>query len=507
MSETQTIEEIAADIIARIDALDQTRPSDVEIEEIVRTQILDVLGVEDAAEISRKMRFGRSDEKLLGTKYARMGLGVGDVEALFLIQDSIKGQRVHSVDQENVGAAYPGPSEELVETMKAASEGRYQDLAVSRTQDLAALDALVKSGRMNEEGLARALEAIETVYGRAMDTAETGYGAELVGAQYASDLWQGARAEMRVFSLFNSFEMQAPTAYLPVEADLPEMLFVPETVVHPGTEYATGKTGSNRVQVDAKKFVVHQVWSGEMAEDSLVPYIPFLRGQLSRSLAYYSDSLVLNGDTTNAATGNINNDDADPADTKHFLAFDGVRHAWLVDNTAMEHNMAGAAVTVAQIVKMRGKMVDATYLHDWGHPTSFEMLPIVADPDTVDQIIGLDQVITVDKFGPGATILTGQQARIAGQPLISSIAQPKTEADGKVSSVTPANNTLGQLNVFNRGGATVGWRRRVQIESERLPGTDQTRLIASLRLGFGRFTPTGAASGIKWAAGIRNILV
>lgn len=507
MSEQQTLEAIAADIIARVDALGQERPTTEAIEELVRTQILDVLGVEDAEEIHRKMRFGSSDSKLLGTKYARFGLSVGDVESLFLIQEAQRGKATHGVDAEKIGSVYGGPSDELKATMEAASEGRYQDLAVSRRQDLEALEAMVRSGRMNEQGLEQAMAAMDTVYGRAMDTAETGYGAELIGAQYATELWSGAKADMRVFGLFPSFEMTAPSAFLPVEADIPEMLFVPETVVHPGTEYATGKTGSNRVQVDAKKFVVHQVWSGEMEEDSLIPYIPFLRGQLAKSLAYYSDSLVLNGDTTNAATGNINNDDADPADTKHFLAFDGVRHAWIVDATGQEINQAGAAVAVADLMALKGKMVDSTYLHDWGHPTNASDLVYVADPDTVDQISGLTEVMTVDKFGPGATVLTGQQARVLSHPLIASIAQPKTEADGKVSSVTPANNTLGQLNAINTNGATVGWRRRVQIETERLPGTDQTRLIASLRLGFGRFTPTGAAAGIKWAAGIRNILV
>ncbi len=31
---------------------------------------------------------------------------------------------------------------------------------------------------------------------------------------------------------------------------------------------------------------------------------------------------------------------------------------------------------------------------------------------------------------------------------------------------------------------------------EQLPATDQVRMVHSLRLGFGRYSPTGAASGI-----------
>ena len=53
---------------------------------------------------------------------------------------------------------------------------------------------------------------------------------------------------------------------------------------------------------------------------------------------------------------------------------------------------------------------------------------------------------------------------------------------------------------FNRRAFRVGWRRRVMMETERLPGRDQTRLIHSLRMGFGRYSVTGAASGLEAAA-------
>ncbi|MFP3908104.1 MAG: hypothetical protein ACLFWR_13830, partial [Acidimicrobiales bacterium] len=110
----------------------------------------------------------------------------------------------------------------------------------------------------------------------------------------------------------------------------------------------------------------------------------------------------------------------------------------------------------------------------------------------------------VDKYGPRATVLTGEQARILSHPLIASIAMSKTESDGKVSD-TGSNNTQGQVAGFNRRGAVVGTRRTLRVETERLPARDQTRIVLSTRIGFGRFTPTGAASGIEWAAVLRNI--
>jgi len=252
-----------------------------------------------------------------------------------------------------------------------------------------------------------------------------------------------------------------------------------------------------------QRIVIHQMWSGEMEEDAILPFIPFLRRQAQLAIAYYADSLVLNGDTTNAAIGNINLDDGDPADTKHYLAFDGLRHVGLVDNTANQKDMGGA-ITYAALLGARARMVDMTNRFDWGHPTDPEDLVYVADVETADKIALLDEVITVDKMGPNATVLTGQQARIARHPLIASMAVPKTEADGKVSTI-PANNVKGQVVVFNRRGFKVGWRRRVKLEAERLPATDQSRIVYSLRIGFGRYSATGAASGIEAADVIYNI--
>jgi HK97 family phage major capsid protein len=492
---TSTVEAVAADIKARLDGIDESiaeKTSDAKLTELVRgflPDLLEDLSSDEQAEWVRKLRFGKNegDARLVGSKYARHGMSVSDIEWLHDQQRSIQGQR--RTEHDGGAGAYEGPSEELARTFGAISSARYEDNADIEAQELASLE-----GRGSVE--------LIDAYKRAMDTAESGYGSSLVGAQYVGELWDAPRKLGRVFPLINSFEMTDATAYLPVEADLAEMLFVSESTANNSSNYTTSKTGSNRVTVSAKKFVIHQMWSGELDEDSIIPFVPFLRAQGAKSVAHYADSLVLNGDTTNAGTGNINLDDADPADTKHYLAFDGLRHAALVDNTG--NALDAGTLTLADLMTLKGYMVDATYLMDWGHPDNPEDLVFVADPATADKIAQFDEVITVDKFGPSATVLTGQQARVLGHPLVSSIAMSKTEADGKVST-TAGNNTLGQVTAFHRGGFTAGWRRRVQLETERLPASDQTRLVYSLRMGFGRYSPTGAASGIEATATAYNI--
>jgi HK97 family phage major capsid protein len=455
----------------------------------LRTFVSDYLGgLTDSDPLVRKMRFGgESASLLIGSKFARWGLGAADVEFLYDLMQS----------RARVGIG-SGPSEQLTKAFEAISEAYYLSDADVREIDRQAIDDLYpRINRRNIEQHERAM--------RAMDTAESGYGSQLVGAQYVGDLWEAARAETRVFGLIDTFEMTAPTAYIPVEVDFPELLLVTESTANNSSNYSTVKTGSNRVSLTASKFVIHQMWSGEMEEDSIIPFVPFLRRQLALSLAYYSDSLVLNGDTTNAGTGNINLDDADPADTKHYLAFDGIRHAGLVDNTANSANLAGA-ITLDALAAARGRMMDNTNKHDWGHPNDPNDLIYVCDPGTADAIAALDPVLNARIYNGGTNLLSGQVAAILGYPVISSPAVSKTEADGKVST-TGNNNTKGQVVTFNRRGFKAGWRRRVKLETERIPATDQSRIVASLRMGFTRFTPTGAASGLECADVIYNVTI
>ncbi|HEV8653128.1 MAG TPA: hypothetical protein VG276_27980 [Actinomycetes bacterium] len=523
---TVTLDALALDIRQRLDGISEdlsARTSDVALTGIVRG-IIESLG--DDPEFQRKMRFGAGadDGKLVGTKYRRWGLSVADIEFLHELQTSLKGQK-----KVNAVGIYEGPSETLNSTFGQVTDAYYLPEAQVRELDRKAIDdmfprlpltmfhgpdrALARRGAW-EQTTAYQQAMVALADTGAMDTAESGFGQQLIGAQYVGTLWDAARRDSRVFGLIESFEMTDPTAFLPVEVDIPEMLFVPESTTYDNTTglptagaYATVKTGSNRVQVNAKKFLIHQVWSGEIDEDSIIPFVPFLRRQAATSIAHYSDSLVLNGDDTASATGNINSDDQTPGATKHYLAFDGIRHAYIVDNTANAVDGAAGYPTLVKLHTLRGLMLDRPRLVDWGHPADPNDLVYVSDPETADRIALIDEVLTVDKYGPQATVLTGEIAKIARYPLVGAMAMNLTAADGKSDAATPANNIKGGCLAFNRRGFKTGWRRRVMVETERLPATDQTRLVYSLRLGFGRFSPTGAASAIEAVAALYNLLV
>lgn len=331
---------------------------------------------------------------------------------------------------------------------------------------------------------------------RAMDTAESGFGSQLIGAQYVRDLWQAARNIDSLIGAVREIPMTDPTTYVPVDGEIPEMLFVGESTSASATAYTTSKTPSNRVTLTAKKFTIQQIWSGELDEDSIIAFTPFLREMLNASAAAHLGSAYYNGDETNAATGNINTDDADPTDTKHFLAWDGIRHDWLVTTTAQGKDMA-AALDPKEILRARGKLngadddVDAAVKTiNWGMRA--EELRIICTWDDYMNLLDLDEVKTIDKYGPLATIVTGELARLNGMPIVAPSYASKTEADGKASG-TETNNTKGQLTVCAPRAYLAGVRRDVQLFFDRIQRTDQFLFELYTRRAFTRFGTVGAA--------------
>lgn len=345
---------------------------------------------------------------------------------------------------------------------------------------------------------------------RAMDTAESGFGAQLVAdASYVPAIWKAAMEDYGVIApLIESRPMSGPVEKHPVLGTVPDMILAGEsTGVVSGTFYGTQKVGTNEVTLTAKKLLSHFNYSGEMVEDSIVPFVGLLQQALAKTQAKTLDKVALNGDDTNSATGNINLDDADPTDTLAYLAFDGIRHGFLVDATGQGINVGGA-ITYNTLLKLQTLMLDRTYDHHWGRPDDPNDLIYIGNPELDNDVMQLDEIVAANAYRGqlvSSAPIRSELFRVAGRhPYISSSAMGLTEADGKIST-TSSNNTLGQIVAFNRRGLLWGVRRAAQVEVQRVVGSDQWQMVLSTRVALGRYSPSGAASGIRWVAGAFNI--
>ncbi|MBL8147666.1 MAG: phage major capsid protein [Anaerolineae bacterium] len=317
----------------------------------------------------------------------------------------------------------------------------------------------------------------------------TGFGDEWVPDLWSAQIWRKARTENVVLPLFPQIEMPSNPFEVPTEGADPSVFFVPETAdeaqlgLGSGNPIPDSKIGSGKVQLTAKKLALRVGFSAELVEDAIVPVLSLYREQAVRAIADSMDYLLLNGDTTTAATGNINKDNAAPAATDRYLAFDGLRKLGLVTNTANRVDAANAAPALALLRSARFKLDPRASVR----PAD---LAWIVDAGTYAKLLAMSEFLTMDKAGPHATALTGQIGLMDGSPVLVSAEMPLTEADGKVGA---GPNDRGTALVVYRPGWYVGYRRRIAVNVDYLPYYDSYQLTATVRLALAPFDTDAAA--------------
>lgn len=367
---------------------------------------------------------------------------------------------------------------------------RYRDMEAGDV--LLAYTMVKRAYEINADGNRRPpSQELEAAY-MALDTSTAGAGLELMPSLLGSSLWEDIRVESRLAAAIPEIDM--PSDPFTVPLGLGNMTF------RKGTQN-TSPTPGDPTTDDSVLTTTEQVaevdWSYNADEDAIVAMLPALRNLAAVNAGETIDSFLLNADSTNAATGNINSDDADPDDDSYYLSAgqDGLRHLWLVDNTGQGVNGGAVAVTDALMASMLGKM--GKYGID---PRRCVIVPGV---EAFLSMLSLTNVATMDKFGPEATIRTGQLAAYRGVPIIPSAAHGLVEADGKASD-TPGNNTLGAITAFAPEMWYKGFRRQVSIEVDRDIKKRQYILVISFRIAI---AANGTRSTAKHVAGLRNLVV
>ncbi|MDX1994181.1 MAG: phage major capsid protein [bacterium] len=336
--------------------------------------------------------------------------------------------------------------------------------------------------KINKAGLS-GIKADELSY-----STQTGFGDEWVPDLWSAQIWEKARLDNVILPLFRGIEMPSNPFELPIEGADPSVYFVPETkseselTLGAANTIPDSKIGSGKVQLNARKLALRVGFSAELVEDAVVPVLNIYREQAVRAIADSLDYVLLNGDTTNAATGNINSDNADPADTERYLAFDGLRKLPIVTNTANAIDAttgdATGAVTLAKLRAVR-------FLMTTRYAARPADLAWVVDGNTYAKLLGLSEFLTMDKAGALATAMTGQIGFVDGIPVFMSAEMPLTDADGKVTSA--GSNTKGTALCVYRPGWMVGYRRRIAVNVDYLPYYDSYQLTATVRVAFNRF--------------------
>ncbi len=312
----------------------------------------------------------------------------------------------------------------------------------------------------------------------------TNQGAEWAFIWYDTRLWERARHETRLFNLLVSKGMRtadvtgktmdvklntgSPTLYTAPEARSVDATGRPEAVVQ-----TTPFTTSN-VQVDVKKHMLATAFTDELDEDSIINIQAFLDQDVVQTVSEGIESALINGDTT-ASSSNINTDGtpASGIQTPLYIAWDGLRHHVLEDNTGQGN--AKADTLEVDDYERTIKLFDSTIRN------RRDQMLFVIDSDTESHTRRLVQLTTKDVAGDQATIFYGDIPKLFGVETYMSGFLGLSQADGTISTNTPANNTEGQILCVYAPYWQFGRKRDVQIELQRYPESSSTVVVASVR--------------------------
>jgi hypothetical protein len=115
---------------------------------------------------------------------------------------------------------------------------------------------------------------------------------------------------------------------------------------------------------------------------------------------------------------------------------------------------------------------------------------VVSSEFLVRNLLDMTQLATLDKFGPQATVLSGQIGSLLGMPVvISRFMTADLNASGVYDNIT---KTQTGYVIFNRNSYVQYLRRGLQIESQKTIASGSYELVASMRSVMGSADAAGA---------------
>lgn len=302
---------------------------------------------------------------------------------------------------------------------------------------------------------------------KAMDTATGGEGAEWIPTGFSADLIDMVRLELKVASLHDHINMPTDPYKLPVVGADATGYLISENTADPESATrvkASKPTTANRT-LNASKIGARVIFSQELGEDSIVPMLPFVKKNIAVALADAIEDAIINGDTSSP---HMDSDVTDSTDARK--AWPGYRK--LADTASVEVDMSSFGTPVLRTLRA-----------DMGrfgvNPANLAWVVGVVG---YNKMLGLTEVLTMDRYGQKATILSGELAKFDGIPIIVSEKQRENlntsgEYDGTTTSKTV-------LQLVHRPSFIIGDRRAVTIKTDENIETDQMILVATQRLDF-----------------------
>lgn len=315
---------------------------------------------------------------------------------------------------------------------------------------------------------------------RAMSTGAAGEGAEFIPTILTSNLDDRVRVVPKVFERHATFQMVNQVVTNPFNLSGLTFFIAREATLEDAPTIRASTMGTSDTTWTAQTYGVLTRLSMEMDEDSVISMMPLLRNEIERAQDDMLENGYINGEFETLPSSHfdgvvVSNDDIR-------LGWDGYRAAAFDNSTGDNRvDLGGSTIEANKIIAVRQGM--ERYGTDVGR------LFMLVSFSGFYQLLGIDQVETVDKFGDGATIRTGSVANIYGMPVfVSQFLSETMETDGTDDGTSA---TTAFLIVWD-GAFIRGERKGLEVAAVWNPETLQRTLTGHER--FDVQTPHTPAS-------------
>jgi len=296
---------------------------------------------------------------------------------------------------------------------------------------------------------------------KAMDSTEM---EDWVPTSLSARLQEKIELALKVAALHDRIPMPTQPYDLPYVAGQTTAYIAGEATEEDSPRFKKSSMGSGKVQFNAKKIAVRVLFTEELTEDSLVPILPLLKKDIVKAVARAIEDATVNGDTSGV------HQDTDVVDARD------ARKAWMgyrkLAQTTLDFSNT---LTLTQLRTFRGGMgIYGVDVPD---------LALICSIGGYLKLLEVPEVRTLEKYGPKATVITGELAKIDNIPIIVT---EKMRDDLNATGVYELAATQTGLVLIYTPALLYGDRRIITVKTDFDIERDQNIMVCTQRLAFSR---------------------
>ena len=331
---------------------------------------------------------------------------------------------------------------------------------------------------LNEEQFTETVERVKA----ALAGVDAGTGATMLPTETADEIIEIVYERNFMRSIFPSIPMSTKTINVPSLTG--SIAFHEQTLAETeaGTAAAESRPSTGEVTMTLKTMIANVPIGNYLIAYGVEGLLNVIRDDIASRLAHNEQNLFLNGDTEagNSYADNINgaynastNTSGVNASTNDYLLmFDGLR------KLAGKSSTVGGAFAASHL---------ATAIKELGvYAENRSDLCLIVSRNLEVQLLGLSQLQTVDKYGPEATIVTGEVGKIYGiRVFATSVMRDNLNASGVFDGTTTDKTMALLLHMRSPllGNPTVA-DRRFSIDFHDEPHKDRFLLVPRQDVAF-----------------------